>query len=68
MIELQALSGIVLQPPVLQGRVGAEKVQAYPVRITADDRAIRGVNIVAMDITLDGRRYGQWFDFVVNVE
>jgi hypothetical protein len=25
------------------------------------------VNLVALDITLNGHRYGQWFDFVVDV-
>jgi hypothetical protein len=25
------------------------------------------VRIVALDITLDGHRYGEWFDFVVDI-
>ena len=25
------------------------------------------VRIVGLDITLDGHRYGEWFDFVVDV-
>jgi hypothetical protein len=27
-----------------------------------------GVYIVAFDVTLDGNRYGQWFDMILSVE
>jgi hypothetical protein len=30
--------------------------------------AAYGVRIVGLDVTLDGRRYGEWFDFVVEID
>jgi hypothetical protein len=27
-----------------------------------------GVYIIAFDVTLDGKRYGQWFDMILSVE
>jgi hypothetical protein len=27
-----------------------------------------GVHFIAFDVTLDGRRYGEWFDMVVGVK
>jgi len=38
------------------------------VRLMAGPGAAAGVGIVAFDITLDGRRYGERFDFIVQVE
>jgi hypothetical protein len=35
------------------------------VRLGAGASAPAGVRIVAFDITLDGRRYGEWFDAIV---
>jgi hypothetical protein len=47
--------------------VEAKSRTAYPVKITVKDRAALppGVQIVPFDITLDGKRYGELFDFVV---
>ena len=42
--------------------------QTFPVRVTATAAAVTGVKLVALDVTLDGRRYGEWFDFVVGIE
>jgi hypothetical protein len=36
------------------------------VKLTADREAVsRGVQIVPLDITLDGKRYGELFDFLI---
>jgi hypothetical protein len=37
------------------------------VRVKAAPEARSGPRIVALDITLDGHRYGEWFDFVVGI-
>ena len=43
--------------------------QSYRVQLTVDRRAVpRGVQIVAFDITLDGRRYGELFDFLIQAQ
>jgi hypothetical protein len=40
----------------------------FPIRIKADPNASAGVHLMALDVTLDGQRYGEWFDFIVNVQ
>ena len=37
-------------------------------RTPPDPGAAAGVRIVAFDITLDGRRYGEWFDAIVEIK
>jgi len=67
-ITLHAPQGIVAEPAVLTGKLDASSRQAFPVRLKAAADAPPGVAIVALDITLDGRRYGEWFDFIVQIE
>ena len=67
-IELHAPPGVAAQPAVLEGKLGNESRQSFPVRLAASQDARPGVQIVAFDITLDGHRYGEWFDFIVSVE
>ena len=44
-----------------------ESRQSFPVRLKATADAAPGVRLVAFDVTLDGQRYGEWFDLVVGV-
>jgi glyoxylase-like metal-dependent hydrolase (beta-lactamase superfamily II) len=67
-IEFHAPPGLTLEPPVLVGTVGEHSRKSLPVRVTAGPQAPKGVSLVALDITLDGQRYGEWFDFVVQVQ
>jgi glyoxylase-like metal-dependent hydrolase (beta-lactamase superfamily II) len=67
-IEIHAPPGLVAEPSVLEAEVGAESRQAFPVRLKASPDTAPGVNIVALDVSLDAERYGEWFDFIVNVE
>ena len=67
-IEIHAPPGLSAEPPVLEGNLGHETRQEFPLRVTASPDAEPGVHIVAFDITLDGHRYGEWFDFIVNVQ
>lgn len=66
-IEICTPPGITVEPPVLEGVVGSQSRTSLPVRLHAKRHARPGVHIVAFDITLDGRRYGQWFDFVAHL-
>ena len=49
-------------------RLPGESRRSFPVRVRAAPEAHPGTRIVALDVTLDGRRYGEWFDFVVGVD
>jgi len=66
-VELKLPPGVVAEPSVIQGTVAAKSRQTFPVKLTIQDRAAlgAGVRIVPFDITLDGKRYGELFDFIV---
>jgi hypothetical protein len=65
-IALKLPPGLEATPAVLEGTVAGRSRQTFPVKITVKDRrtVLPGVQIVAFDITLDDRRYGELFDFV----
>jgi glyoxylase-like metal-dependent hydrolase (beta-lactamase superfamily II) len=67
-IEIHTPPGFVAEPPVLTGELAGESREAFPFRLTASADANPGVHLVAIDVTLDGHRYGEWFDLIVNVE
>jgi len=67
-VVVHAPPGLVVEPAVLEGELGGASRRSFPIRVKAAPDAPPGVRIVALDVTLDGRRYGEWFDFVVGVE
>jgi len=67
-IEIHAPTGLTAAPPVLQGKLEKHGAGAFTVRLSAASDAPSGVAIVGLDTTLDGQRYGEWFDFMVRVE
>ncbi len=66
-VAIHTPAGIVAEPAVLEGTLPAGARRPFAVRLRATEAAAAGVSIVAMDVTLDGRRYGEWFDFMVEV-
>jgi hypothetical protein len=54
--------------PHLEGEVAAGGTGRHALRITPAQGTAPGVRIVAFDVTLDGRRYGERFDCVVQVK
>ena len=50
-----------------EGGLAAESRQSYKVRVRAAADAKPGVCMIALDPTLDGRRYGEWFDAVLEI-
>lgn len=66
-IRMNAPPGIGVEPAILEGTVGAESSASFPLRLSATQDLKSGVYIVAFDVTLDGKRYGEWFDMVVSV-
>jgi glyoxylase-like metal-dependent hydrolase (beta-lactamase superfamily II) len=67
-IEIHAPPGLVVEPAVLEGELGGEARQSFLLRVKALPDTASGVRIVGLDVSLDGHRYGEWFDFVVGVE
>jgi len=66
-IEIHTPPGIVAEPAVLQGQLPGESDLAFPLHLRVASNAANGIQLVALDVTLDGRRYGEWFDLVVEV-
>lgn len=59
--------GLVAGPPVIEGRLAGQARESFPVVFRALPGASPGVHLVALDVTLEGRRYGQRFDAIVDV-
>ena len=65
-IELRMPPGVTAEPGVLEGEVAAKSRREFPVKLTVDrSKTAPGLQIVPFDITLDGRRWGQMFDFIL---
>ncbi len=66
-VALKMPSGFVADPAVLEGTVAAKSRQTFTVRVKVNDRAAttRGPQIAPFDITLDEKRCGELFDFMV---
>ena len=61
--------GITADPAFLEGSVPAKSRQSFKIKLTANPAQIlAGVQMVPMDITLDGRHYGQLFDFIIQAK
>ena len=68
-IELKLPPGVTAEPAVLEGTIDRESRQSYPVKLTVDPNAVSaGVHIVPFDITLDGKRHGELFDFLIRAK
>lgn len=67
-IEIHAPPGLASDIPRLEGKLAKTSRAAFPFLLRAGDDAVPGVHLVAFDVTLDGRRYGQRFDCIVQIE
>jgi len=66
-IQVHAPPGWSVEPPSLSGVLPAGQRASFPIRLNASADARPGMCLVAFDVALDGRRYGEWFDAVVEV-
>lgn len=66
-VELALPAGLSADKPIFEGEVPAESTHRFPFKLTAAQNAPHGVNLVPLDLTINGQRHGQWFDFLVQV-
>jgi glyoxylase-like metal-dependent hydrolase (beta-lactamase superfamily II) len=66
-IEIHTPPGLTAEPALIAGKLSGESRRSFPIRIKAAPGMDLGVRIVALDVTLDGHRYGELFDLVVGV-
>jgi hypothetical protein len=68
-IQLELPPGITAEPALLEGTVDAKSRKAFKVILNADaNRVPAGLQMVPFDITLDGKRHGQLFDFLLQAK
>ena len=68
-IELKLPAGVTAEPAILEGTVEGRSRQHYEVRLTVDrEKVPAGVQMVPFDITLDGKHYGELFDFLIRAK
>ena len=68
-VELKLPPGVTAKPAVLEGTIDRENRQSYEVELSVDRAVVsKGVQIVPFDITLDGHRYGELFDFLIRAQ
>lgn len=68
-IKLKLPAGVTAEPAVLDGTVEPKSRQQYQVRLTVDrEKVPDGVQMVPFDITLDGKHYGELFDFLIRAK
>jgi len=60
--------GITARPASWTGEVPPASRSAFTVQLHAEAGTAPGIYLVALDSTLDGDRYGQWFDLILQVE
>ncbi len=66
-VALHCPEGITAEPKVLEGEIPAASIIRVALQLKADLQAKHGVKLVAFDTTMDTHRYGEWFDFIVQV-
>ncbi|MBI3921221.1 MAG: MBL fold metallo-hydrolase, partial [Armatimonadetes bacterium] len=66
-VELKLPEGWLATPACLEGSVEARQQEKYQVELSVPAEATEEVRIITFDISLDGRRYGEWFDMIVHV-
>ena len=66
-IEIHTPPGVIAEPAILEGQLARQSRRSFPIRVKAAADAKPGVRIVALDVTLDGHRYGEQFDWVVDL-
>lgn len=67
-IAVRTPPGLMALTPRLDGRLAEASRGVFPVRVQVKADAEPGVRLVAFDVTVDGRRYGERFDCVVEVD
>ena len=66
-IEAHPSPGLSVEPVRLVGELPPESRKPFKARIAAAADAKPGVQLIGLDVTLDGRRYGEIFDVIVEV-
>ena len=64
-IEIHTPPGLTAEPSFLEGTMPPDSKGEFPICIRMSAEAVAKVRLVGLDLTIDGKRYGERFDFVV---
>jgi uncharacterized membrane protein len=67
-IKVDAPLGISAEKSSFAIRLAKDSKATFPIQLRSNPDAEPGVHVVAFDVTVDGRRFGERFDCIVNVE
>jgi len=67
-IEIHTPSGLIANPKYIEKKIKGNSRAAIPVALTSLPDATAGNSIVAFDVTLDGKQYGELFDAIVKIK
>lgn len=68
-VILETPPGITAEPRIIESEVGALERLKVPVRLTIDRNAAQQpLELIPFDMTVDQKRYGQWFDFLIRTQ
>jgi hypothetical protein len=69
LVRLKLPRGVTAEPAVLEGTVAPKSRQTFKVTLKSDSARVGdGVQIVPLDITLDGQQKGELFDFLLQAK
>jgi glyoxylase-like metal-dependent hydrolase (beta-lactamase superfamily II) len=66
-VVIRVPAGVRVTPALIERTIPSETVIQVPLRVETLSPLPTGVHLVALDVTLDGKRHGPLFDFVVGV-
>ena len=59
---------IKAESSIIEGIVASRSAARVPFHLKAGSAAKPGLQLIGLDMTIDGKRFGEWFDFMVNIE
>lgn len=67
-VEIHTPQGISCDPCTLADTLNANSTGIYPVRIIAAKDIAPDLYILGLDVTLNGKRHGEWFDALIEIQ
>jgi hypothetical protein len=66
-IRVHSPEGIACETAGVEVRAEPTSTASATLRLKIAPDAKPGTRLIALDTTVDGRRYGEWFDFMVQI-
>jgi len=64
-VEIILPEGFKAEPAIISTMVAGESTTSIPIQISCTKETVKGLHLAALDITRNGKRAGQLFDFIL---